>query len=260
VPADWNRAEIWVTSTSEADAVVSGVLRKISRVARFGLAAFGAAIALLGVWLMAGQSTGIEKFVVESAAPRRASAIICITGGIGPHNLPTPEGWERVYTAVQLLAANYAPLVVFSGGGTERVSEAEIYAEAARWLGSQPEAVLLDPIPGGTADHPRNLLKLDRGVIRQDTPLLVVTSRLHSKRTAMCFRKAGFTNFSVVTSFEAVTSPVARSRRQSSIPAFKPSGKDYGDPLNRLRWGLDDLLVSLRELVAIGVYRYRGDA
>ena len=209
---------------------------------------------------MAGGSTGLERLVVESDIPQPARVIVCITGGIASHGLPTPEGWDRIYAAVQLLADGLAPAIVFSGGGAERVSEAEVYAEAARWLGCPPEAIVLDPIPGSTAEHPGNLLKLAGTVIRHDTSLLVVTSRLHSKRTAMCFRKSGFSNFRLITSYEAQRSPLARSERHSALPSFRPNGKDYGDPLNRLRWGLNDTIVALREILAIGVYRYRGQA
>jgi len=233
---------------------------KLARVAGRTLALLGAAALLLSAWLMAGGSTGLETFVVESNVPRPARAIVCITGGIAGHGLPTQEGWDRIYTAVQLLADGLAPAIVFSGGGTGRVSEAEVYAEAARWLGCPPEAIVLDPIPGSTAEHPGNLLKLDGTEIRRDTSLLVVTSRLHSKRTAMCFRKSGFSNFRLITAYEAQRSPLARSNRRSAFPSFRPSGKDYGDPLNRLRWGLDDTIGALREILAIGVYRYRGQA
>ena len=83
-------------------------------------ALFGAATVLLSVWLMAGGSTGLERLVVESNVPQPARAIVCITGGIAGHGLPTQEGWDRICTAVQLQAAGLAPTIVFSGGGTER--------------------------------------------------------------------------------------------------------------------------------------------
>lgn len=224
------------------------------------LALLGAAVILLSGWLMAGRSTGLERLVVESDVPRTSLVIVCITGGLAGHNLPTQEGWDRIYAAVQLLADGFASQIVFSGGGTERVSEAEVYAEAAGWLGCPSEAIVLDPIPASTAEHPHNLLKLERSDIRKDTSLLVVTSWLHSKRTAMCFRKSGFSNFRLITSYEAQRSSLARSGRGSAFSSFKPNGKDYADPLNRLRWGLNDTIIALREILAIGVYRYRGQA
>ena len=238
----------------------SSVRTKLARAARRTLALTGAASLLLMAWLMAGGSTGLERLVVESDAPAPAEAIVCLAGGMARHGLPTQEGWDRIYTAVQLHADGLAPTIVFSGGGPGRVSEAEVYAEAAKWLGCSADAMVLDPAPASTAEHAENLLRLAGTTITRDTSLLVVTSPLHSRRVAMCFRKAGFSNVRLITSYEAQGSPLARSRRRSSFASFTPNGKEYGDPLNRLRWGLDDTLVALRELLAIGLYRYRGQA
>ena len=121
---------------------------------------------------------------------------------------------------------------------------------------------MLDPIPGVTADHPRSLQELEAFPVDVDTPLLLVTSRLHSKRTALCFRRSGYTNFRVVVDYEAGQSEslVARRGRRSDLDGFEPSGRRYADPLNRLRWGIDELLTVARELAAIGVYKYQGQA
>jgi len=53
---------------------------------------------------------------------------------------------------------------------------------------------------------------------------------------------------------------VARSLRRSGFDTYRPSGRRYDDPLNRLKWGLDRLLITIRELVAIGAYKLKGDA
>lgn len=222
---------------------------------------------LLVVWLECGFPLLLDRLVVEAHTPTKADAIVCIAGGIGPHLLPTDEGWNRIYTAVQLQADGYAPIIVFSGGGTAHVSEAEVYAEGARWLGCPADAMVLDPTPSSTVEHPRSLLRLNeaeassnKGLrIRRDTPLLVVTSRLHSRRTALEFRKAGFTHVRVVVDYEAQRAGVSRSARRSAVEAFRPSGRRYDDPVNRLRWGLDRLLVTARELGAIAVSSLRGE-
>jgi uncharacterized SAM-binding protein YcdF (DUF218 family) len=239
---------------------VSQAFRTAARVAGRTLAVVGTGIILFCGWLMAGGSSGLERFVTESDQPRPSQAIVCLTGGLDGHALPTEDGWDRICADVQLQADGLAPTIVFSGGGPGRVSEAEVYAEAARWLGCPREAIVLEPLSASTAEHPRNLLRLGALGIRRDTLLLVVTSRLHSKRAALCFRKAGFTNVRLVTSYEARRSPLARSRMRSEVRSFVPNRKSYGDPLNRLRWGLNDAIFSLRELVAIAVYRYRGQA
>lgn len=228
------------------------------------LTVFGGLTLVLCLWLMSGRSTILERLATESQSAAPAQAIIVLGGGMAGHALPTDSGWERVYTAVQLQADGLAPVIVFSGGGTEKVSEAEVYAEAARWLGCPPDAIVLDPFPGSTAEHPGNLLKLGPGPLpvplARDTPLLVVTSRLHSRRAAMCFRKSGFTCFRVVTSYEATKAPVARGQLKSAVPNYAPNNKSYADPVNRLRWGLNDTLIALRELAGLVVYRWQGKA
>jgi len=68
--------------------------------------------------------------------------------------------------------------------------------------------------------------------------VIIVTSPLHAKRASLCFRKAGFTNFRVVTSYVArarrgkADAKIIRDTRKSAIETFTPNGKRYDDPLN----------------------------
>ena len=219
----------------------------------------GAATLAITAWLMLGGPVLVDRLLIEDNAPAPSAAIVCITGGLTWHNLPVDDGWQRIYTAVQLHLDKHAPVVIFSGGGTGTVSEAEVYAEAAGWFGLPEQSVVFDPTPGGTNEHPRHLLKLTSPHLTVASPLLVVTSPLHSKRVALCFRKAGFTNFRMVTSYVAANPDErVRDRRRSLFADFGPNGKRYDDPINRLKWGLDTLLTSVREAVAIGVYKVRG--
>jgi hypothetical protein len=101
--------------------------------------------------------------------------------------------------------------------------------------------------------------------VTKDSPILVVTSPIHALRTSLCFKKAGFTNFRVVTSYVAQGTAgaradprVVRDTRRSAIGSFAPNGKRYEDPLNRMRWGFSTLLVSVRELAAISFYKLKG--
>ena len=234
----------------------------LGRLARTLLLVFAVGVLLLATILLTDLPIVLDRFVIEVDEPVPARAIVCLGGGLARHNLPVQDAWGRIYTAVQLQADGFAPIIIFSGGGTEQITEAEVYAETAQWLGCPSAAIVLDPRPGNTAEHPYSLLELPGLDIRRDTPLLVVTSLLHSKRAALTFRKAGYTDVHVVVDYEAGGAGVsrARSRRRSSIDSFEPTGRRYDDPFNRLKWGLDRLLTTLRELAAIGVYKYRGQA
>ncbi len=224
------------------------------------LTLLGALTLLAAVWLILDWPILIDRYLVINQPPAPARAIVCIGGGIGSHELPLDAGWQRIYTAVQLHADGFAPVVIFSGGGGSRLSEAEVYAEAAGWLGLPRDAVALDPFTGSTAEHPANLLRVEGLGITRDTPLLVVTSPLHARRTELCFRKTGFTNFRMVTSWVARKAgpEVVRDRRASAVPAYHPNNKRYDHPLNRLRWGVDTVFMALNEWAALAVYKARG--
>ena len=254
------------------------------------------------VWMAAGWPMGFDRWLVVDETPRRADYIVCLAGGTAGDNIPTEDGWDRIYTTVQLWFDGYAPKIVFTGGGAGEISESEVYAEFAGWFGCPEEALFFEPGAAGTADHPTKLLEtralglrkdapastdmvsqsadtggskaeaaepagkqtaqIDLG-IRRDTRLIIVTSPLHSRRAAMVFRKAGFTNFRMVTGWSARTTrdpAKVRALMGSRFEGFTPSGKDYGDVLNRLKWGTSRFYNALREYAAIAVYKIRGKA
>jgi hypothetical protein len=192
----------------------------------------------------------------------KAQAVVCLTAGLTANRLPSSEGWDRVYTAVQLLLDGYADRLVFSGGGTSGLSEAEVYSEAAGWLGVPTDRMLLDPWPADTASHPGSLLKLPGAGIHRNTLLLVVTTPLHSRRVAMTFRHAGFSGFRVVTEWAGRRNDprTVRNARTSAVRGFQPSVKRYDDVMNRTVWGVTRYGTALRECAAIIWYRLTGRA
>jgi uncharacterized SAM-binding protein YcdF (DUF218 family) len=245
--------------TPNAERRTMRAIRLLRRAIRWGLLAAGA-LSIAGlVWLLAGLPLLVDTPLNVTTRPTPADAIVCIGGGTTNHELPTGAGWQRIYTSVQLLADGYAPVIVFTGRGNEEVSEAEIYADAARWLGMPGDAARLDPLPASTADHPDTLLKSLGGSVTRDSRLLLVTSSLHSRRVLMTFRKRGFTNVTVVSDYTARTRlPHATRREVSSLPAFRSDNKQYGDPLFTLGQRSSALLTALREWAAIAVYRWKG--
>jgi hypothetical protein len=123
--------------------------------------------------------------------------------------------------------------------------------------------------------------------IGKNTPLDIVTSPLHSKRTSLCFKKAGFTNIRLVTGYRATgrrtvvrmvpseipgappvrkevvisradAAPYLRDEKTSSLSAFKQSDKVYNDVFMRLKWRSFYFFTTLRELAALVVYKAKG--
>jgi uncharacterized SAM-binding protein YcdF (DUF218 family) len=224
------------------------------------LIAAGVAANLFLIWMAAGWPIFFDRWLNISAPPAAAAFIICPTGGLSGSNLPTDVGWHRIYTAVQLYLDGFGKKIIFTGGGVGKVTESEIYAEAAGWLGCPDEARVFQPGATSTAEHPTRLLHIEGLGITRETVLNIVTSDIHSRRLALCFKKAGFKNFRVVTSYVARKAGpyLARELRVSRFVAHRPSGKRYDDVFNRLRWRSSYFFEALREVAAISVYKLKG--
>lgn len=238
----------------------SKLLKKIARILRVFLTVAGLLATLFVIWMLAGWPILIDRWLMKTERPVEADYIVCLTNGLAGNNLPTEAGWQRIYTAVQLHADGLGRKVVISGGGAGRVTEAEVYGEAAQWLGLPAEALGFDPKSASTADHPRNILTAQGAAIDRNSVLNIVTSPLHSRRVWMCFRKAGFTNFRVVAQYTARTAgpDIVRERRVSQFAEHRPSGKVYDDALLRLRIRTNNFLSALREWACIAVYKLKG--
>lgn len=214
----------------------------------------------------------IDRLCIRAGEAIEADYIICAAAGLTKGNLPTDDGWGRIYTSVQLYLDGFGRKIIFTGGGSSQISEAEVYAEAAQWLGMGEGDAILDPGPNRTSEHPKNLLTLGDVEIRREMALNIVTSKLHSKRTSLCFKKAGFMNFRLVTDYTATgermvdnrtvsrlhAEPFLRAIKTSQLPAFKQSDKVYDDIFTRLKWRSAYLFTTLRELSAMLIYRLKG--
>ena len=227
---------------------------------------------VFALWMVLGFPIFFDRLCIVSQDPADSDCIVCVGAGLTSGNLPTDDGWGRIYTAVQLYLDGYGRKIVFTGGGSARISEAEVYAEAARWLGMAETDALLDPGPNQTSEHPRNIQAIPGAGITPSTPLNIVTSELHSKRTALCFKKAGFSSFRLVTGYTATGSRIAegrvvsrpeaaqflRSERTSSLPGFRQSGKVYRDIFMRMRARSWRFFTALREIAALAAYKIKG--
>ena len=212
------------------------------------------------IWIAAGGPILIDRWLDSSQAPAPGAFIICPTAGLAGNNLPTEAGWHCIYTAVQLYFDGWGDKIIFTGGGVGEITEAEIYAEAAGWLGCPDQAKAFEPGATSTAEHPAKLLGARELGITPTTALNIVSGRIHSRRMALCFRKAGFNNFRMVTGYVARKAEprVVRELRVSQFPAHRPSRKSYDDIFNRLRWQNSEFFDALREFAAIAVYRLKG--
>jgi uncharacterized SAM-binding protein YcdF (DUF218 family) len=218
------------------------------RLLRGYLMAVGALVTLIAVWLLSPLPLVIEDGLVVNERPVRADAIVCLSAG-SVQGLPSSTGWRRIATAVRLYKEGFAPLVVFSGGtGSGGRPEAQIYAESAAVLGLPEDAVRLEAFSENTAEHPVRVAELPdiRARGGPGASLLIVTSPYHGRRVKAVFRKAGFTDFRVVTAWGGRSGP---------IPSRPPRTLEVGQK------GIDRLyrfITATREWAALAYYRAQG--
>lgn len=246
--------------SSKLQLITKYVMRRIRKFIKIYLLVTGIAFNVFIFWMVAKLPIYFDQFLIKSEKPIPGEAIVCIAGGIAGNNLPLDQGWQRIYTAVQLYFDGYAPKIIFTGGGSAKITEAEVYAEAAQWLGCPEEAMIFDPNPHSTAEHPLNILKNEHLNIDKNSALNIVTSALHSRRTAMCFKKNGFTNFRMITNYSSKKpdSTIVRSLKTSQFDTFRPSKKIYDDIFMRLRRRTSYFFNALREVAAIVWYKLKG--
>ncbi len=236
------------------------LMKIFKRVFKIYLVITGVGINIFVIWMILDLPIYLDSLLIKSEKPIPGEAIVCIAGGIAGNSLPTQQGWQRIHTAVQLYFDDYASKIIFTGAGGAKTTEAEIYAETAQWFGCPEEAIVLSPKANSTAEHPLNILKIEKLKISRNSPLNIVTSSLHSKRTSMCFKKSGFTNFQLVTyySSEKADPTINRNLKTSRFETFQPSAKKYNDIFMRLAGRTSYFFTVLRELAAIGWYKIKG--
>lgn len=237
-------------------------MKKIIRLLKTYLIVSGVAANALVLYLAAGGSILIDRWLAVTEPPIHADLIICPTGGVTDNNLPTEAGWQCIYTAVQLYFDGMGKKIIFTGGGAMKISEAEIYAEAAGWLGCPEEAKGFEPGAANTAEHSMRLLQSGNLGISRETALNIVSYDLHSRRLALCFRKSGFKKFHIVSAYRSQNADpsIVRERRVSRYEFYRPNDKSYADIFNRVGGQSARLFYALREAAAIAFYKLKGVA
>ena len=235
-------------------------MKIIKKILKIYLIVMGITAHLFLIWMITNLPIFLDIPLIRTEPPIKAEAIVCLGSGVTSSKLPSREGWDRIYSAVQLYFDDYAPKIIFTGSRASGLSEAEIYSEAAQWLGLPEEAAILDVNASRTADHPRSIQELPDIKIKKDSPINIVTSPLHTKRAGLCFKKKGYTNFRMIGyySSEKLDPSIARHLRRSRFETFKSSYKLYNDPLFRLKKRTYYFFDAVRETAAIFWYKLKG--
>ena len=218
----------------------------VVRIVRGYLMMAGAVSTLVFLWLASPLPLGIDAPLIQNDPPVRSAAIVCLDSGTD-HGLPSSSGWQRIRTSVLLFRNGYAPVVIFSGtSGTNPRNGAQIYAEAAGWIGLPPAAARLEPRSRNTLEQAKWLTETaEVPTFTKSSPLLLVSSPYHALRVRLVFRKAGFTRIRIVTSY-------------GPVDAENGSGQWASEFIVRGINRSSQAMVAVREWAALVYYRMRG--
>jgi uncharacterized SAM-binding protein YcdF (DUF218 family) len=151
-----------------------------------------------------------RKFSPPATFPK-ASAIVVLGGATAPAIPPrryaeTNIFGDRIFHAIRLAKAHYAPYVICTGGKIKFLfdfpgSEAATMADLIREFGGIDSAsIIIEDKAQNTHDHaPRVKEILEKRGFTKD--IILVTSAMHMYRSVAIFRKAGFTVYPAPTDF-----------------------------------------------------------
>jgi uncharacterized SAM-binding protein YcdF (DUF218 family) len=151
----------------------------------------------------------------DLAVPAPADAIFCLGAGMADEDSPLPDASSagRARTCAALHGAGAAPVVVFTGYGTEVGSAAQAMADLAATLGVPEAAMRLDPAAQSTLQNAHfGLALLDTSPER----VIVVSDAFHLPRSWVIFRVLGVPDVALRPTLGAATPPLPTMLRWSA--------------------------------------------
>jgi len=174
----------------------------IGRVVRLGL--------LLWICSFAFVVLASALWPISPPIGRTADAIVCLGSGLSASGRADGASARRALTCAELYARGAAPVVVFTGYGTETISVASAMANLAIEAGLPPEVAIREDAAQSTIQNAAYALALlPPGTAR----VIVVSDAFHLPRSWVIFRIIGLDDVSVYpTSQPAVASSAAQMR------------------------------------------------
>jgi uncharacterized SAM-binding protein YcdF (DUF218 family)/lysophospholipase L1-like esterase len=191
-----------------------------------------AGVALIWVLRVAINETSVaDRIIAPLLVPdtrQPSDAIVVLGAGVLQGCVPNRNGVGRVLLAVRLWREGTAPVVLFTGGGSDPACPvAKAMALLARDVGLPETAIRQETASLSTWENGAISAPLLRGWGYKR--LLIVTDRLHMRRASAVFERLGF------------------DVRRASVPI----GEGHDDNISMLRAGI-------REFLGLGYYRLRG--
>ncbi len=121
----------------------------------------------------------------------KIDVVVVLGGGIIKRGLqsevgPSEETSSRLLYGLQVLKLSNAKFIVLSGGGSGKVTEADVMSQVVNIMGVDESKILIEANSSNTWEHSTELDKL---LTNKDLTIGIVTSALHMKRSLLAFSR-----------------------------------------------------------------------
>lgn len=135
----------------------------------------------------------------KSELTTKPQTLILLGGGGMPSESNLMRSWYMVKAAKNFTHANI--IIVMPGNLTDSMSTPQLMKKELEIRGIQSNRISFENKGTNTRAQALNC----QGLIKMQTPILLVTSPEHMRRAVLCFRKAGFEKVNALPAFENAT-------------------------------------------------------
>ncbi len=132
----------------------------------------------------------------QSELTTEPQTIILLGGGGMPSQSNLMRSWYTEKAAKNFIKSNV--IIAMPGLISDGLSTPCLMKKELELRGISPERISFEPKGTNTRSQALNC----QGIIKMQSPILLVTSPEHMRRAVLCFRKAGFTKINALPAFE----------------------------------------------------------
>jgi len=180
--------------------------------------------------------------------------IVLLGGGGMPSQSNLMRSWYTEKAAKSFPKANV--IIAMPGQVTDSLSTPQLMKKELILRGISPEQITFEAKATNTRAQALNC----QGLIKMQTPILLVTSPEHMRRSVLCFKKAGFEKVNALPAFENAAE-ADLSFNDDELGGNTVLIPDVGQSIN-MRYQLwnhlkYEILIA-REMIAMTYYKIRG--
>lgn len=236
----------------------SGIVRRIILFAHIGLVACGVLFMAMALLVISPLPVAVDRWLVNPPSTLHGQpALIVVLGGGG---IPSESGLMRTYYGA-LAATRYPDAEIFLALPEEvDVSSSALIRmrEELMMRGVEADRILLAPYGANTRAQAVEVKRM-LGPGSAQMPILLVSSPEHLRRAVLTFRKVGFKqvgSYAALNTYDAGDYSLSPDAVNDTLPL--PSVENNLVVRYHVWMQMELSVAALRELAALGYYRFKG--